>query len=271
VIFAADALCALRFTFYALRFMELPMYPILFSVGSTLVYSYGVCILLGTVVLFAVVFAQARRAGRPRGEVVPIMLGSLVGSFVGARLSQALLEPEKAETLLNFYGLMQPGVPGNVVGLMIGGFLGGLAVQRSLELPSLGNYYALALAAAQAVWRVGCTLAGCCYGTPTDLPWAIYEEGAYRHPTMVYEGLFNLAILAILWRLRGRLACDNELLYFYFAAYALFRFWLEFIRVYPQVALGLTGAQFLCLASLAGLGIYWWKRGLLPLANERAA
>ncbi len=80
------------------------MYPILFSVGSTPVYSYGVCILIGTVALFALVYAQARRAGRPRGEVVPILLGSLVGSFVGARLSQALLEPEKAEALLNFYG-----------------------------------------------------------------------------------------------------------------------------------------------------------------------
>jgi phosphatidylglycerol---prolipoprotein diacylglyceryl transferase len=245
------------------------MYPILFSVGSHPVYSYGVCILIGAVVLFAVVFAQARRAGRLRSEIMPIVFGSLVGSFVGARLSQILLEPEKAEILLNFYSLIQPGVPGNVVGLMIGGFLGGLAVQRSLELPSLGNHYALALAAAHVVWRVGCTLAGCCYGKPTELPWAVYEDGAYRHPTMVYEGLFNLAMLAVLWRLRGRLTRENQLLYLYFAAYAFFRFWLEFIRVYPVVALGLTGAQFLCLASLAGLGIYWWKRSsLLSPANQ---
>ncbi len=71
-------------------------------------------------------------------------------------------------------------------------------------------------------------------------------------------------MLAVLWRLRGRLTRDNELLYLYFGAYALFRFWLEFIRVYPQVALGLTGAQFLCLAGLGQSGIYWWRRGSAP-------
>jgi prolipoprotein diacylglyceryltransferase len=81
------------------------------------------------------------------------------------------------------------------------------------------------------------------------LPWAIYEEGAYRHPTMVYE-----------------------LLYLYFASYALFRFWLEFIRVYPVVALGLTGAQYLCLGILAGLGVYLLKRGsAVSLPSERIA
>jgi phosphatidylglycerol:prolipoprotein diacylglycerol transferase len=198
-------------------------------------------------------------------------LGTLVGAFVGARLTHLLVEPDRAAELLNFYGLMQPGTPGNIIGLMIGGFLGGLAVRRSLDLPSLGNYYALALAAASAVWRVGCTLAGCCYGKPTDLPWAIYEDGAYRHPTMVYEGLFNLAMLAILWRLRGRLTRDNELLYLYFAAYAFFRFWLEFIRVYPVVALGLTGAQFLCMRILTGLGVYLLKRGSTVLPSGRIA
>jgi phosphatidylglycerol---prolipoprotein diacylglyceryl transferase len=238
------------------------MYPILFSVGPYPVYSYGVCVLLGALTLFGVAFAQARRAGRRQEHVVTMAMGTLVGAAVGARLTHLLVEPDRAATLLDFYRLAQPGVPGNIIGMMIGGFLGGLAVRRSLDLPSLGNYYALALAAASVVWRIGCTLAGCCYGKPTDLPWAIYEDGAYRHPTMVYEGLFNLAMLAILWRLRGRLTRENELLYLYFASYALFRFWLEFIRVYPVVVLGLTGAQYLCLGILAWLGVYLLRRGL---------
>lgn len=248
------------------------MYPIAFRIGSYPVYSYGICVLLGALTLFGLALAQARRAGRRQEQIVPVVLGTLVGAFVGARLTHLLVEPDRAAELLDFYGLLQPGTPGNIIGLMLGGFAGGLAVRRSLELPSVGNYYAPALAAASVVWRVGCTLAGCCYGKPTDLPWAIYEDGAYRHPTMAYEGLFNLAMLAILWRLRGRASRDNELLYLYFGAYALFRFWLEFIRIYPRVAFGLTGAQLLCLGILGWLGVYLLKRGrATPLLDGRVA
>ena len=236
------------------------MYPIAFHIGSYPVYSYGICVLLGALVLFGVALTQARNAGRKHDHVVPVMLGTLVGAFVGARLTHLLVEPDRAAQLLDFYSLLQPGTPGNIVGLMLGGFLGGLAVRRSLDLPSLGNYYAPGLAAAGVCWRCGCTCAGCCYGKPTSLPWAIHLSGADRHPTMIYEGLFNLVMLAILWQLRHRIVRDNELLYIYFATYAFFRFWLEFLRVYPPIMFGLTGIQYLCLGILIWLGIYFLRR-----------
>lgn len=251
------------------------MYPIAFYLGSFPIYSYGICILAGTLMLFGIAAALARRAGRRQDHLLPVALGTLVGAFVGARLSHLLVEPDKAAALLNFYGMLQPGTPGNVIGLMVGGFLGGLAVRRSLDLPSFGNYYAPGLAAGGVCWRVGCAGGGCCYGKETNLPWAVHLAGADRHPTMIYEGLFNLVMFAVLWRLRGRVTRDNELLFLYFAAYAVFRFWLEFLRVYPIVAFGLTGAQFLCLGVLAWLGIYLLRRSSqsgagLPASGQAA-
>jgi phosphatidylglycerol:prolipoprotein diacylglycerol transferase len=237
------------------------MHPIAFWIGPYPVYSYGICMLLGSITLFGMASALARRDGRRHDHVVRMALGTLVGAFVGARLTHLLVEPARAAELLDFYTLFQPKTPGNIIGLMGGGFLGGLAVRRSLGLPSLGNYYAPALAAASVVWRVGCTLGGCCYGKETHLPWAVHLDGADRHPTMIYEGLFNLALFAVIWRLRGRVTRENELLYLHFAAYAGFRFGLEFLRTYPVIAFGLTGAQYLCVAALAALGIYMLLRG----------
>ncbi len=52
---------------------------------------------------------------------------------------------------------------------------------------------------------------------------------------------------------------ENALLYLYLAAYAFFRFWLEFMADYPPIAFGLTGVQLLCLAILAGQGIALWR------------
>ncbi len=223
------------------------MHPILFTVGPYPVFSYGVCMILGVAVLYAAALIPARQAGRTVDEILPVAIG--VG--VGARLTHLIVEPANTVRLLDFYSLFQPGAPGNIIGLILGGYLGGLAMRLRFGLPSLGNYFALALAAASVVWRMGCFLGGCCYGKETNLPWAIYIDGAYRHPTMVYEGLFNLGMLWLLLRLRHRVARDNELLHIYLIGYTFFRFWLEYLRVYPQVAFGLTGAQLLCLAVLA--------------------
>jgi phosphatidylglycerol:prolipoprotein diacylglycerol transferase len=238
------------------------MHPILFYVGPYPVFSYGVFITLGLITLYTIALVPARRAGWEWKHLLPVAAGVMVGGVFGARLLHLVVEPDRLVELLDFYSLFRPGTPGNIIGLMVGGYLGGLAVRESLELPSLGNYYAPALAAASVVWRVGCTLGGCCYGKEigTGLPWAIHLAGADRHPTMIYEGLFNLALLCVLWRLRRRITGDNELLYLYLAAYTFFRFWLEFIRLYPPVALGLTGVQYICLGVLVWQGLRRWRR-----------
>lgn len=236
------------------------MHPILFYIGRFPVFSYGVCMLLGLIALYATALTLGRRANLNWESLVPVSLGVGVGGVFGARLSHLVVEPGKLIELLDFFSLFRPGTPGNIIGLMIGGYLGGLIVRHSAGLPSAGNYYAPALAAASVIWRIGCTLGGCCYGKETDVPWAISLAGANRHPTMVYEGLFNLVFLFVLWKLRQRFTGENELLHLYFASYSIFRFWLEFIRLYPPIILGLTGVQFICLGVLAWQAFRWWRR-----------
>jgi phosphatidylglycerol:prolipoprotein diacylglycerol transferase len=235
------------------------MHPVLFEVGPYPVLSYGVCLLLGFITLFAVALIPARRARRTLDEILPVAIGVGVGGVVGARLTHLLVEPQNTTKLLDFYTLLQPGTPGNIIGLMLGGYVGGLAMRLRFHLPSLGNYFAPALAAASVVWRIGCYLGGCCFGKETTLPWAIHLHGADRHPTMLYEGLFNLVMLWVLLRLRQRVQRENQLLHIYFASYAIFRFCLEYIRVYEPVAFGLTGAQILCVSILAWQIVRLWS------------
>jgi phosphatidylglycerol:prolipoprotein diacylglycerol transferase len=232
------------------------MRPILFYIGQVPIFSYGVFILSGVVALFAVALYLGRRANLAWNQLLPIAFGVGAGGVVGARLSHLFVEPAKLTELLDFFSLFRPGTPGNIIGVMIGGYLGGIIVRESLGLPPNGKYYAPAIAVASVIWRIGCTLAGCCYGKETELPWAIFVANAYRHPTMIYEGVFNLVMVFVLWRLYPHFKRDDTLVFFYFACYAIFRFWLEFIRVYPQIAFGLTGVQYLCLGVLIGLGIW---------------
>lgn len=236
------------------------MRPVLFHIGPYPIFSYGVFVLLGIVLLFTLTARLAEAGGQKLERSFPVGLGVLVGAVFGARLSHLLVEPDKIDQLLDFYSLFRPGTPGNILGLMLGGYLGGWAVRQSLELPSVGNYYAPALAVTSVVWRIGCTMAGCCYGTETDLPWGMMINGEPHHPTMVYELIFNAIMCVVVWKLRPFIKRDNALLYLYFAIYTFFRFWLEYLRLYPKVAFGLTGIQLICVAVWLWLGIWWFSR-----------
>ena len=235
------------------------MYPVLFFIGPAPIWSYGTFMALGMITLFALALISARRDGRSWEQILPMAMGMMVGSVFFARLSHLIVEPGKFAELIDFYSLFRPGTPGNVVGLIVGGYLGGLAVRRSLDLPSLGNYFASALAAASVLWRLGCVLAGACYGRVTTLPAVITHGRLTDNLPPVYDGLFNVALFILLWRLSQQVRRENALLYLYITIYAFFRFWLEFMSAYPRIVFGLTGVQLLCLAILIWQGISRWR------------
>jgi prolipoprotein diacylglyceryltransferase len=86
------------------------------------------------------------------------------------------------------------------------------------------------------------------------------ERVPRRQPAARVRWLIQSGLFFLLWRLRPRVTHDNALLYLYLAAYAFFRFWLEFMADYPPIAFGLTGVQVLCLAILVGQGIGLWRQ-----------
>ncbi|MEM7346157.1 MAG: prolipoprotein diacylglyceryl transferase family protein [Chloroflexota bacterium] len=229
------------------------MRPILFYVGNVPIFSYGLFIFLGIVALFTTALRAGRKANYSWEQLIPVSLGILVGGMVGAKLSHALVEPADWVEILDFFGLFRPQTPGNIVGLMFGGFVGGTAIRLSLEIPAMGHIYAIPMALASVIWRIGCTMAGCCHGVETDLPWAVFLENARRHPTMVYEGIFNLILLFVVWKIKPRFDEGDTLIFIYYICYSFFRFFIEFIRVYPPIAFGLTGIQFICC------GIFIWS------------
>ncbi|MBN1367590.1 MAG: prolipoprotein diacylglyceryl transferase [Dehalococcoidales bacterium] len=93
---------------------------------------------------------------------------------------------------------------------------------------------------AQAVGRIGCTINGCCFGLPTNLPWAVaYTNlaseagnmlGIGVHPTQVYEIIFDLIVFGILLALRKKFKPEGSLFAIYLSFYAAWRIGIDFIR-----------------------------------------
>ena len=104
------------------------MRPVLFYIGPVAIWSYGTFIALGMITLFAMALLSARRDARSWEQLLPVAMGVMVGGVFGARLLHLIVEPAKFAQLIDFYSLFRPGTPGNTVGLMVGGYLGGLAI-----------------------------------------------------------------------------------------------------------------------------------------------
>lgn len=107
--------------------------------------------------------------------------------------------------------------------------------------------WALALPAGEAVGRIGCTLNGCCYGTRFNGSWAIFQHGAWRHPTQIYSALVAALILGILFKLRDQLPREGDLFRLYLLLYGLSRFGIEEFRERHFVFASFSMVQLICL------------------------
>jgi phosphatidylglycerol:prolipoprotein diacylglycerol transferase len=201
-------------------------------------------------------------------ERLGIGLGAFCGAFIGARLPFVFGNWDGLRSGAAWFGDGKTIVAG-----IVGGYFGVELAKWGLQIRvKTGDSFAVPVAAAVAIGRLACFSAGCCYGTPTSLPWGVVfrtADAQPRHPTQLYEASFHLAaavILYVLWR-RGLLR--GQLIKLYIIAYLVYRFFSEFIRPEPEIWLGLTAYQWAALA-LIPLFAWLWRRDARAIAMRAA-
>lgn len=168
---------------------------------------------------------------------------------------------------------------------ILGGIVGGYAaVEFAKWIAKIrtrtGDTFALPVAIAVAIGRVGCFIAGCCFGGVTTVPWGVSfpmandAPGIVRHPTQLYEVAFHFsAALALLVLARKNWLIGNQLKA-YLIAYMVYRFLSEWLRPETPILLDLTIYQFVSVAIAAVLIILWVRdsRELqLPVRTPKVA
>jgi phosphatidylglycerol---prolipoprotein diacylglyceryl transferase len=121
-----------------------------------------------------------------------------------------------------------------------------------------GDSFAVPVAAAVSIGRLGCFHSGCCYGTPTSLPWGVIFpniDSLPRHPTQLYESAFHLSMAGVLNSLQQRGLVRGQLIKLYILSYVVYRFLTEMIRSEARLAAGLTGYQW---AAIVLFGVFTW-------------
>ena len=131
---------------------------------------------------------------------------------------------------------------------LAGGYAGVEFAKWQLGIRSkTGDSFAVPVALSIGIGRLACLCGGCCYGTPTTLPWGltfITADALPRHPTQIYEAIFHFVAAFALTVLRSEGMLRGQLIKLYFLAYFSYRFLTEYIRPEPVVYGGLTAYQW---------------------------
>ena len=239
------------------------MYPKLLELGPVNIYTYGV--LLAAAYLGGLQYARvrARARGLDADRVMDLGIYIIVSALVGAKLLLLIVEidhfwQEPAE----IWTLVRAG------GVFYGGLIAAVAVafwfMRRHRLPvwATCDAFAPGIALGQAIGRLGCLMAGCCYGRPTELPWGITFTDTLAaanvgtplevslHPTQLYESGAALIILgALLLMERRGPGFPGRTFWAYLLLYPTARFIIEFYRGDPRGSVFdlLSTSQFVSL------------------------
>jgi phosphatidylglycerol:prolipoprotein diacylglycerol transferase len=245
------------------------MHPILFSVGNWPVYSYGVLLAAAYLIGLQLGVMRARKAGVDPARVMDLGIYLIIAALVGAKLMLIAVDWEyfKAQPR-ELLSLVRAG------GVFYGGLIAAVAVGfwlvRRYKLPvwTTADLMAPGIALGHVVGRFGCLMAGCCYGRPTDVPWAITFTdplaaqnvgtplGIPLHPTQMYDAGAELIILGVLlFTERKGKPFGGRTFWLYLLLYGISRFIIEFYRGDPNrgmVVAGLSTSQFVSALLVPG-------------------
>jgi phosphatidylglycerol---prolipoprotein diacylglyceryl transferase len=222
--------------------------PVLFHIGNTDVSTYSFFISLGIIAGALIYFYEAKKNKQANEFSFLVAIGAFVGSAIGAKLLELLINIDHIETANDLFLFLFSGR--TVIGGLIGGTIGVWLTKRIIGLKAKrGNLFAPAVAIGMAIGRIGCFFNGCCYGKPSHLPWAVdFGDGVTRHPSQLYESVFMLLMFFVLkFGYNKEKIAPGYLFKILMIAYFIYRFLIEFIRVERTAIMGLTYFQIISL------------------------
>lgn len=277
------------------------MFPDLFKLPFTnfTLNSYGLLLAIAFITGLFVMSRLAKRDGLPQERVYDLGLWVLASSLIGSKLLMIITE----------WDVYYRDHPGQIFsldffrsgGVFYGGFVGALiasvVAMRIYKLPwwRTADAFAPGIAIGQAIGRLGCYSAGCCWGEPTTLAIGVqFKERGHEitgvptivahltdpvqreiwanklggllaplklHPVQLYETGATFVIFLILLAVTGRRRFHGQVMLVYALLYAIARFTIEFWRDDPRGEIfNLSTSQFIAvLLFIASLSAYIWR------------
>jgi phosphatidylglycerol:prolipoprotein diacylglycerol transferase len=250
--------------------------PILFSLGPISVKWYGVLIAAGFLLGAYLALKEARRLGWNQDHFFNVLLVALPAALAGARLYYVLFN-------WGYYRAHWLEIPATWLGGLAfhGGLFGALAAgwfmlrHYRMDYATALDIAAPSIVLGQAIGRWGNFFNQEAYGYVVErsqIPWAMMIDGAWRHPTFLYESIWNFALFGYLLYFRRRPGhLKGEVFLTYGILYSAGRFWIEGFRTDSLMMFGLRAAQVVSLLMITvcmGIMVYGRRKRRPDLHKE---
>jgi phosphatidylglycerol:prolipoprotein diacylglycerol transferase len=266
------------------------MYPKIFTIpafdlmgrafGPFSLHTYGLLLVAALLAALWLAGRLAAKQGLDPHKVQDLGIASIIAGLVGAKLLLVIVDFDQYRlSPRSILDILQSG------GVFYGGLLGAIPVAwwyiRKYQMPVFETLDVLAPAVAlgQAVGRLGCFAAGCCFGSSSTLPWAVmfHDESAHAlvgvplnvplHPSQLYESFGAFILLMVLLRVLKNRRFPGQVAALYLLSYAVLRFVLEFFR--GDVARGTVFGGALSTSQFIAVLVVFLTLAALPLIARR--
>ncbi len=246
------------------------MKPVLFNIFGLDIYGYGLMIAIGIIAGILLLSYRAKAKGYDEDSILNMAIFAVIGGILGGKILYLITDykviAEDPSIIIKNFG------EGFVVyGSIIGG---ALAVyfycrHKKWNVLSIVDLVAPSVALGQAFGRIGCFLAGCCYGAATNCFLGVEfhnslfaPSGVSIHPTQLYSSAFNFLLTFFLLWYDKKKKREGSTFALYLIIYSVGRFFVEFIRDDPRGNVGiLSTSQFIAIITLVlGLLIFYFLR-----------
>ncbi len=262
------------------------VWPLVYDSDSFQLGSYGVILVVAVLASLSTAALLCRRDNLPSGKVIDLGVACLFLGLLGSKLLGIAVAVSGGASV----GWSDLRNAGAVHGGLLAGFIALIVLTRKnkFSLSLILDAFLPGIALGQAIGRLGCLAAGCCFGTHTELPWAVtytHEKtpilgGAPLHlsvhPVQIYDFSAHVLFMALLIVLHRRKILRGRLISFWCIGEGIMRFSIETFRgdlargIWFNISWLSTGRLTALLFILLGVLFYFtWPTA--KLENEQAA
>jgi len=245
------------------------MHPDLIRFNGFAIHTYGVLVAAGFLAGVAFSIREGRLAGIPKQQILDLCFYLLLAAIIGSRLLYVILYlDEYLESPLAIFAIWKGGLvfSGGLIAALVTGLV--LAGRWKMGMWRTADVMAPGIALGQAIGRIGCFFAGCCYGDPTDAfcavtftdPDSLAPLFTPLHPTQLYSSGALLLIFLILWAFRNHTKWQGQVFCLYVFLHSSARLIIEEFRgdARGEVFGGaITVTQLVAMILLAASIIAW--------------
>jgi len=223
------------------------MHPVLLQIGSFKVFSYGTMVALGFLAGMWIGGREIDRLGIDRDKFYDLGMWMILSAVVGSRLFHVLVYwRDYARDPMEIFRLWNGGL------VFYGGLLAAVPVcwlflrKHGIPFLPVADVAAVVIPLGIGFGRIGCTLAGCCYGKPTGCalaitftnPASLAPLNVPLHPTQIYEAAASFGIAWLLYLTRERFRTPGVRFWTMLILYGVVRSLLEILRDDPRGFVG---------------------------------